>query len=158
MYNIQSQDKVLESGPHKGKRVSASSGYSSSWASKTDFDWDKIGVENCDVDLADSNSKCNDNTEHRAGSIRRSFKDWLDKVTGLEMEFSTENTVEAMTPEEIDVYLLNATGRYTLRVASKGPSATERLCVHVLSVDANPDSQVQRTEFCARWIRFRPKV
>ena len=96
MYNIKRQDKPLDEGPNEGRTVSASSGYTSSWAHKTDFDWDKIGVENCDVDLNDKDFKCKDDTEHRAGSIRRAFKDWLDKVTGLEMELSMGKLVETI--------------------------------------------------------------
>lgn len=152
LYNVQTQDKTLKSGPYEGKVVSASSGYTSSWASKTDFDWDKIGVENCDVNLADENFKCKNNTEHRAGSIRRTFKDWLDKVTGLEMEFSTGNTVEAMTPEEIDLYLLNATGRYTLREITQAKDLLQQSdCVSTcFPVAPDPDLEVQQTESCAR--------
>merc|ERR1712100_729885 len=115
LYNIKSQDRPLDEGPYEGRTVSASSGYTSSWAHKTDYDWDKIGVENCDVDLNDKDFKCKDDTEHRAGSMRRAFKDLLDKVTGLEMELSMGKLVETISQEELELYLLNATNGYTLR-------------------------------------------
>jgi hypothetical protein len=152
LFNIRSQDKSLDGGPNKGRTVSASSGYTSSWAQKNDFDWDKIGVENCDVDLADKDFKCKAGTEHRAGSIRRAFKDWLDKVTGLEMEISTGNAVEATSQEDLELYLLNKTNGYTLREQTQTRDLLKiadctSACFPVASADTNI---VAESEYCAR--------
>ena len=152
LYNIKKQDKPLDEGPNEGRTVSASSGYTSSWAHKTDFDWDKIGVENCDVDLNDKDFKCKDDTEHRAGSIRRAFKDWLDKVTGLEMELSMGKLVETISQEELELYLLNATNGYTLRERTQTRdllkiSDCTSTCFPVAEVATNV---VDESEYCAR--------